>query len=195
MRANWRRWQLRVTPAFALALLFGGPVRPVLENPNKPGDVATMRDTDQSLVVDEGRRQLDAQVGRLEHVQSRSQALLTVSIALLGFVAAAFGRLDRVDGLAQVGSYGLWLAATATALLSIAVSGAVIVVQADFDQIDVTQVSSWPSPILPHLAGDYAKCVMVGEMTLALRVTAFRIGTRYLCWAALLTALTFVITS
>lgn len=50
-------------PAFILALLFGGEVRPS-GNPNEPGDLTAFDDDSLRLVIDEGRAQISCDANR-----------------------------------------------------------------------------------------------------------------------------------
>lgn len=56
----------------------------------------------------------------------------------------------------------------------------------------VTQLSTYSEPILKSLAKDYAETVRLGEITVAARITIYRAGTRYLCWASVAGAAAYV---
>lgn len=195
MRAVWKSKALALTPAFVLALVFGGSVTPTLRNPNEPGTLDNHTDDDLRTIIDEGRRQLDNATANFEHVQGRAQSLLTVALAVLGFTAGAWRPLQESDGTQRVIATVLFGAAATFAVLGVAAAAAVIAVRADFDQVDTTQVSNMPSPVLRELALDYASCVKRGEITLATRVTVFRMATRYTVWGAVFTAITYVASS
>jgi len=186
---------MRPTPAFLLALAFGGEVTPGQENPNVPGQMTDFEQSDLQIVLDEGRIQLDHATSKLEHVQSRAQALLTVALASLAFATGAFGRLDRVDGWAEVVASGVLVLGMILVLLGVGLAAAAIVVRADFHQVDTTQISNMSPPILSEVAADYAVCVKRGEITVAERVTIFRLATRYTVWGAILVALVYAITA
>lgn len=195
MNATWNSRQMPLTPAFVLALIFGGAVTPELANPNDPGPMDEFTQDELQIIIDEGQRQLDNATGSFEHVQNRAQVLLTISLAVLAFAVGAYGRLDRVDGPALVIASAVLVLAMVLVVLGLALAGAVIVVRADFDQVDTTQASAFAPPIRKAVAADYATSVRVGEITVAVRVNVFRIATRYTVWGAILTAASYLITS
>ena len=199
MKATWTRRKkgrrLPLSIAFGCAVLLGGAVEPDSVNPNLPSELNSIdTDEDLQLIVDEGRRQLDAQVNRLDRVNSRAQALLTAALVVLAFAASGFRRLERVHDATLVSCWALWVIALAGIVSGTTVAAAVMVVRADFDAIDTTQMSHWKPPLLHALANDYTKAVILGETTVAARITAFRQATRLVCWAAILTSLLWVIT-
>lgn len=185
---------MRLTPAFILGLVFGGPVKPTLTNPNTPSDMTSFDDADLQLVVDEGRRQLDNQTGAFQHVQGRAQSLLTVCLAVLAFATGAIGRLQRICGVRFVVALIVFVLAVCLVIVGLALAAAVIVVRADFEQTDTTQVTGFKAPILRTVAADYANVVRIGEITVAARVTVFRMATRYSVWGAVLTASVYALT-
>lgn len=177
-------------PAFVLALLFGGDVRPS-PNPNEPGDLTAFDDDSLHLIVDEGRAQIAAQNDRFRHATDRAQLMVTVDLALLGFLAALLHQVLGVHGDRKWWALGVWCAAALLAVTGTAAAAAVMAVKATFSGIDTTQITTWESPVLRELAGDYAKAVRVGEMTVALRVTVFRQATRVSVLAAFVGAVAF----
>ena len=86
------------------------------------------------------------------------------------------------------------LAAFALIIAGLGLAAAVIVVRADFDQTDTTQVSTMKSPVVKQVAAEYAESVKIGEITVAARVTVFRMATRYTVWGALLTSAAYMLT-
>ena len=185
---------MRLTPAFILGLVFGGPVKPTLLNPNTPSDMKGFDDADLQLVVDEGRRQLGNQTGAFQHVQGRAQSLLTVCLAVLAFATGAIGRLQKICGARFVIALIVFVMAMSLVILGLALAAAVIVVRADFDQTDTTQITGFDRPLLKSVAADYADVVRIGEITIAARVTLFRMATRYTVWGAVLTAAVYALT-
>ncbi len=194
MKAVWRSSELPTTPAFLLALVFGGQVTPTLTNPNSPGEMDDYDVDDTQLIVDEGRRQLDNATSKFEHVQARAQTLLTVSLVALAFTTGGIARLADVSGPRFVIALVIATGATVLAVIGLGLAAAVIVVRADFEQIDTTRISNLEPPIRPAVARDYASSVRRGEITVAARVTAFRMATRYTVWGALLTAVVYLVT-
>ena len=194
MKAKWHGRTMRLTPAFILGLVFGGPVKPTLPNPNTPSDMNGFDDADLQLVVDEGRRQLDNQTGAFQHVQGRAQSLLTICLAVLAFATGAIGRLQKICGARFVVALIVFVMAMSLVIIGLALAAAVIVVRADFDQTDTTQITGFDRPLLKSVAADYADVVRIGEITIAARVTLFRMATRYTVCGAVLTAAVYALT-
>jgi hypothetical protein len=196
MKASWRgRAGLRLGPAFILALLFGGPVTPSALNLNKPGDASGFDEPSLKLLVEEGRRQLDRQSETYKYATDRAQTLLTVGLVVLGFTAASLNTVTGANDWREAVGLALWTVALALAVLGVAGAASVIVVRGDFEAIDTTHLSTWSSPILARLAEDYAKAVVLGETTVAARITMFRQSTRLVSWAAVVTAVAFLVTA
>jgi MFS family permease len=190
---NSRHREMRLTPAFILALIFGGQVTPTMKNPNQPGWMGSFSTADFEAIIEEGRRQEDRTAATSEHVQTRAQWLLTVSLVVLAFGAGVVGQIKRLAGARLVAALLVFTAAVALVLFGLLLASAVIVVQADFDRLDTTQLSKRPSPIQPVIANEYASAVRKGEITVATRVTVFRIATRYTIWGAILAALALAV--
>lgn len=183
-----------MAPAFVLALLLGGRVTPTPLNRNSPGPIATFNDADCKLLIEEGRRQLDSQADRFKHTTDRAQVLLTASLVVVAFVAGILHRVSQAGGRHGVFALAIWAAGAAFTIVGLAAAASVIVVRADFDAIDTTVMSNWEDrPILQKLAGDYAKVVVLGETTIAARVTMFRLATRLVCWGAIFVAVAFCV--
>ena len=194
MKVEWRGHRLRLAPAFLLSLLFGGPVSATRANPNNPGDIAEFGPDDLQLVIDEGRRQIDAQRADFVHVQGRAQAQLVVSLAVLGFSSGGLSWLQRVRGGTYLADLIVWILALAAVLVGVGLSASVIVVQANFYRPDTTQLTRFTPPLDRPVARDYAESVRVGEITIADRVTIFRLATRFISWGAVLTSVVFMVT-
>lgn len=187
MRAKWRSQHLPQTAAYVLALLFGGPVGVPKVNPNQPGDLEQFEPEDLRLVIDEGRRQLADQAVSFRHVTDRGQVLTTVSLAVLAFWAAS-GRSFSDDTWTATLGQVLWAGGGVLAIIGVAASASVVVVQATFTAVDTTEITTWEPPVLRRLAADYAGAVVNGENTVASRVTLFRQATRIVVWASVLVA-------
>jgi hypothetical protein len=187
---GWRSFD-RVPPfwAFIASLLFGRQVKVDTINPNKPGTMIGWTDADLEHVVREGRAQLDRQRARYEHVTSRGQALLTISLLLLGFSATVLQaiRTNTTGGTGTVIAV-VWAIGALGSVAAALGAGAIIVVQGTFTEIDTTQMSNWSSPVLQELAKDYAESVISGENTVAARVAMLRRTTQVLLWSATLVA-------
>lgn len=195
MRERWDRWSRRPTPAFVWALLRGGTPPTLTNNANEPGDVTGHSDAELHLVIEEGRRQLDAQSARFADVQSRAQTLLTTSLIVLAFTTSIVSRLEGFDGWRNRVEWLGWSAAIALDLIGVLLAAAVIAVRAKFESTDTSQVTKMERPLLGALADDYAGAVRLGEETVADRVNAFQVATRYTVWGAIITAAVFVMTA
>jgi hypothetical protein len=195
MRVTWKKQQdLRLTTAFVLSLLFGGRVVPPPLNPNKPSDITGFDDESLRLIVDEGRRQSADQSDRFKHATDRAQVLLTAGLAALGLVAALLATVNDASGARRVVATVVWAIAGVLTVLGVATAASVIVVRADFVVVDTTQMTSWSPPLLKQLADDYADAVILGETTVAARITVFRQATRFVCWGVVLAAIAFALT-
>lgn len=194
MRATFRNEHTTgLLRAFLWSILVGGTVAPILPNPNSPGDMSGFDEESLRLVIEEGRRQLDSQAERFRHATDRAQVLLTVALALLGFLAAQIDHLDGLHGYRHWLFWAAWGLAVLLALTGTAAAAATVVVKADFDAVDTTQISAWTPPVLRQLADDYAHVVRTGEVTVAARVTIFRQATRIIVWSAIISAAAFAI--
>ena len=162
-------------------------------NPNNPGDVSNFDDDSLQLLIEDGRRQLDDQSDRFKHVCDRALALLTISLAVIGLMATSYPHVLRPSGTRGDVALGLWSAGALFAVLGTLLTAAVAVARADFGAIDATVMSNLSPPIKARLAGEFAKAVMVGETTLAARVTLFRQAVRRVCWAAILLGVAYVV--
>jgi len=188
-------WNMRITWAFILALLVGGDVLPGHTNPNSPGDMQGFDDDALHLVIEEGRAQIDRQNERFRHATDRGQVLLTVDLALLGFMAALLHHLLQLHGKREEIALIVWGVSALLAVIGTATAAAVVAVKATFGGIDTTIVSGMDPPILKKLAEEYAGAVRTGELTADLRVTAFRSATRITVWAGVLAAIAFGISA
>ena len=178
---------------FLLSLLFGVSVSPERVNPNEPGDVSAFDDASLTLLIEEGRRQIDDQSERFRHVCDRAQNLLTVSLAVVGLMATSYPRVMRASGNRGNVALALWCLGALIALVGTGLAAATAVVRATFSSIDTTQISNWALPITARLAADYAEAVVLGESTLAARVTLFRRSVRKVCWAAVLLGAAYIV--
>jgi len=187
-----------VRKAFLLSVFFGDGALPNVNarNPNKPGDVCKFDPDSLKLLVEEGRIQLADQNDRFKHATDRSQLLVTVAVALVGFLAALLhGLLKLHVSIRQDLALAFWSLSVLLVLVGLAFGASVITTKAFLSQVDTTQISSWTPPVLQELARDYAKAVRLGEITVADRVTIFRVGTRYTLWGAIFGALAFALSA
>jgi len=193
--SRWKSWRRRPTPAFLRALLLGGAPQNLADYKAQAGDLTEHSEEELELVIDEGRRQLDAQRARYADVQGRAQALLAVSLVVLGLTSGLVGRLHSIDEWRGRIEWAMWVLAVALDLLGVLLAAATISVRANFETTDTLQATNMKRPLLRSLADDYAASVRAGENTVADRVNAFQVATRYTVWGAVTTALIFVTTN
>lgn len=184
-----------LTRAFILALLLGGEVLPKHDNPNQPADICKFDDQSLQLIVDEGRAQVERQNDRFRSATDRGQILLTVNLALLGFIAALLHHLLQLHGIRETAALAAWGVSATLAILATAAAAAVVVVKGRFGGIDTTKLTTFEPPLLLPLAREYAKAVRTGELTADIRVTAFRSATRLAVYAGMLAAVGFGISA
>jgi hypothetical protein len=194
MQASWRNRKLRLTPAFILALLFGGEVETDDLNPNNPGAMLGWDADSFRLIVEEGRRQIDAQGERFRHVTDRAQTLLTVALVAVAFSAGDVSRWSNVDGFHRMVATLASCSGIALLLLGVGTAAAASVVSARFGAIDATRLTNEESLSYQILAVHYAKAVRSGETTLLTRVTLFRQAVRYICWGVAISSLAIALT-
>lgn len=194
-RVSWntRSYDTGVVRAFTLALLFGGTVSPTHENPNVATDLKEFDDASLQLLIDEGRSQTDRQSSRFRHATDRGQILLTVDLAILGFLVALLHQLLRVHKLHLAFSIITLALSGDLALTATITAAAVVALPGAFSVVDATQMTAWEPPILRKLASDYASAVRRGELTADLRVTAFRQATVITVWSAVTAAIAFCV--
>jgi hypothetical protein len=149
-------------------------------HPRTRGSLEGWEDGDLQLLVDEGRRQFDRQLGDLDRLRGRAQFLFTIGLALGGAIASQ--ATDSSDCLGATLSWVIGLAATAFAVLGAA---AIMTGRADFEMIDSAALSRYDSPVLRPLAEDYADMLRTGEETVAARLSLFRLAAVWLILGAL----------
>lgn len=149
----------------------GKPVPVYHAHRNEPGSLDAWKEEDLRLIIDEGRRQLDQQLGDLESLRGRAQFLFTVTVPLVGALGAlADDAYHHSCGWAFV----LWCLATLTGAYAGLGAAAVMTVRADFSVIDSARLSTYAPPILARLAGDYSRMLGTGANTVATRLTVLR---------------------
>lgn len=129
-------------------------------------------DEDYTQLVEEGRRQVDRQIGDLNELRGRAQLLLTVTLGLIALEIAV------VRSAGWWLPYGLALLGLLATLYGAAGAVALLVVRTDLDVINATVLATYDRPpaILEQLAVDYADMVHIGENTVATRVNLFRLA-------------------
>lgn len=127
-------------------------------------------DPDLTLLIEEGRRQLDRQRRDLDSIQHRAQTLFTVSIASM---AAALGVRGEVSARGEWWVGLLWLVGVVSVGLAALGAGAVTAVRSEFRGIHVANLTE-STEVLYDVAAAYVRSVGSGENTVATRLTIFR---------------------
>jgi hypothetical protein len=187
------RFTVSASRAFFWALLFNGSVESARENPNDAVEMVDFDDHSLELVVAEGRLQIERQIERFRHATERAQVLLTLDLALLGFMLTMLRQLHNLRHEHFWIALVVFATASDLAIYAIGLATAVIALPGRFLTVDTTQMTGWNPPILRTLAADYSRAVRDGEMTADLRVTVFARATRWTAWTAIVAATAFVI--
>lgn len=128
-------------------------------------------DDDLDLVIDESRRQLDAQFARLESVTGRAQLVLATDLTIIALLVAGLHTLVSGGGFL---AFAAWITAIIFISLSLLGSAAVIVVRKDMGAVNAAAVSTLAPPIRLKLARSYTRAIGKGEQTIAREVTVSR---------------------
>ncbi len=188
-RADTRRW-VHNHALFVLEVLTGHRFkiyehRKVHEGKIGSG-IESWDEEDETMAIQEGRRQLDGQQSELQSVISRASVFLTVGIAASVFFLRAAGGLDDIAQPQQTIARILLLTGGALALWGALVMGALIGDRAPFRQTDAVQLTNEPRSLRKYLARDYAENVPTGVDTNASRLTHLGTGVIWLAVAAVL---------
>lgn len=176
--------ELRAYLAYCAALFRPGVAVPVFQQPAPfVADLTVLPDADLTLIIEEGRRQLDRQYADLERTRGRAGTALTV----------ALGTLAALAGLAPTAVSGplpcriLWVLSAVLVLFGVAGTAAVLTAQARLGAV-YTDVFAADDPSRHGLARLYAEVSGIGEVTIAARVTVLRDATLVLVLGAVLLA-------
>ena len=148
-------------------------------HPGTRGSLEGWEDDDLQLLIDEGRRQFDRQLGDLDRLRGRAQFLFTIGLALAGAIASQAGSSNCLGATLP---WVIGLAASAFAVLGAA---AIMTGRADFEMIDSAALSRYDRPVRRPLAEDYAEMLRTGEETVATRLSLFRLAAVWLILGAL----------
>jgi hypothetical protein len=179
--------EARVYCAYVFALLWPGVEVPVFGEPSDfTGDIDRFRSNvdDWTVIVDEGRRQLDRQLTDLERNRTRAATLLTISLAEIGVLSASAHRAFDAGIWVTL----VWAASAAMAVLAAGGGASLLTSQAQFSRPDAQQIAAGPRPVIRNVALDYVRSVAVGEETIRARITVLRDGVLLAVVAALLYA-------
>lgn len=136
-----------------------------------PSDVNAWSPEEQTLLVEEGRRQLDRQANDLECIRSRAQFLFTTTLGLLVVVFAEF---KTIISNGNVGSFLMWCLAVLCSIMALLGAASIVTARKELGFIDAARLTSTSRPVLPELAAAYGRCIRIGENTVATQITVFR---------------------
>ena len=150
---------------------------------------------DETLAIEEGRRQLDGQFSELQYVTTRASVMLTIATAAAIYFLTW---LDDLGGIAQpwqqIACF-LLLAGSASAFWGALVMGALIGDKAPFKHTDiVNDLTNESGELRKFLARDYAENVPTGVDTNAARLTHLGTGVIWIVIGALLGMIGLLIT-
>jgi hypothetical protein len=151
--------------------------RPI--NAKQPDSAAVDRITDADeldIIIDEGRRQIDTQVRRIEYASTRAQILLVFAIAVIGYIASKFAAAGQLEQPWKDVSRWLMLVGLGLLAYGAAGSGAVLTTRVTLTRPDTTDLANGGAGVRKRLAVDYAESVILGENTAASRITNLRIS-------------------
>lgn len=191
-----RTWKNRATPAYLWALVHGGTPASVYPNPNKVHPLADGDDFD--TIIEEGRRQIDAQRDDFNTIRGRAQDRITVTLVVLAFSSGVFARLHTVHGLHRLAATSVWGIGFLLVVIGLGMAASAASVRGDFEAPDTTQLSDpgrYPRPLKKSLAEDYAGSVRLGAVMVADRANALFLTTRWIVWGAFVTAIGFLLTT
>jgi hypothetical protein len=153
--------------------LWPGHQVPVFIVHNVPiGDLTNWSDAELTLVLDEGRRQLDRLFDEVEKVRVRSQFLFTSTVALLVVVLA--GRHTMLATKNDV-PLALWALAIAVVGLGMLGTASIIASRKDLRAIDAAKFTTTEErPLLRELVAAHARSVKESTNTVYTQITMFR---------------------
>lgn len=179
------RREFTVYLSHCLAVFRPGSTPPLFHQPESfEGSLAEAENDHLDLVIEEGRRQLDRQLGDLERIRSRSAVLVTVGIAEIGILAAGMKQTFE----AGYWTFSLWILSSIAVTLGLLGAAAVLTASAQFGRIETKMVAALSPPVLYKTAEGYAESTGLGECTVATRLTVFRSAVLLLIAAAVIYA-------
>ncbi|MGO8869901.1 MAG: hypothetical protein ACLQPH_00600 [Acidimicrobiales bacterium] len=141
-------------------------------HPGEPGDNSGWGTEDCQALIEEGRRQLDAQLVQADQIRSRAQFLFTTAI---GLAAVSFAGKSTVFAAKNDVPLAIWSLGLLLTTLGLLGTASVIVARKDFGSIDTAlMTSSYEPPVPPKLAAGYSRQVGTGANTVATLLTVYR---------------------
>lgn len=170
---NGRFAEARLYLRYCVTLLHPGRILPTFADPAPyTGNLDHFQEEDLTLLIEEGRRQLDRQAADLDRIRIRNRAgaLAPVSPTLTAAaVAKSADVLTRHWTLVAA-----WATSCALAVLAVAGAAAVLAGRAVFGRMDTRLAAQDPRPTRKYLAAGYVEQVSTGEETVRTFLTAFR---------------------
>ncbi len=175
---------------FVLAALTGNHVKIYEDRPVYKGElgggIASWSQDDELLAIQEGRRQLDAQLDEFKFVTSRASILLPVGIAASVFFLTRMEGIGDIVQPKEASIRILLLVGAAMSIWGALVMGALIGGRSEFKQIDAAQLTQESGALRSHLAQDYVESAPTGVNTNAARLTHLGTGLRWIAAGALI---------
>ena len=188
-QATTRGW-IHHHALFVAAVLSGYRIRIYQDRKVHPGEIGEGIESwdkeDETWAIEEGRRQLDAQLTQLQYVTSRASVLLPVGVAASIYFLTALEGLGDLAQPRQAIARILLLAGSALTIWGALVMGALIGGRATFSQTDALLLTKESGGLRKHLARDYAENVSTGVNTNAARLTHLGTGVTWIAIGALL---------
>ncbi|MCY4622539.1 MAG: hypothetical protein OXD34_12010 [bacterium] len=189
-KTNTRRWRHNHA-SFVLAVLtrykVGNYKHKRIHTGKIGAGIKSWKPNDETLAIEEGRRQLNSQFSELQYVTTRASVLLTIATAAAIYFLTA---LDDLSGIAHPWQWIaclLLLAGSVSAFWGALVMGALVGDRAPFKQTDiVNDLTNEPGELSTFLARDYAENVPTGVNTNAARLTHLGTGVTWIAMGALL---------
>lgn len=181
--------------------LFAAHVVALLARPGHPGPVLDVDrntvasldawdDEDLAVLLDEGRRQADAQASQLEAIRTRAQTAQAITLALLTVYASQAGQvLARKHHLPVRVAFFIGAAAAIYGLFGLL---AVTMTQVRMSVIHAARVSHLPRPLKKSLPAEYAEAAIENSSVLATSLTVFREGVVWVTLSTLIEAAVWI---
>lgn len=141
----------------------------------KVGDLEGWTDAELDVLIEEGRRTFAGQASRFDRIRSTAQILLPTATALLVVLGSELRTVRKVSTeWLRFTEYGVWALGTVLVLLGLLGAASVLTARATFGAMLPTLLSQKSPPIKRVTAREYAGLVVVGEETVATRLTVIR---------------------
>ena len=108
-------------------------------HPDQPGDISGWQNDDCQALIEEGRRQLDAQRDQAEQIRGRAQFLFTTAI---GLAAVSFAGKSAVFAAKSDAPLAIWSLGLLLTTLGLLGTASVIVARKEFGSIDAAVMTT-----------------------------------------------------